>query len=222
MNCSTIQLKDICQSLSGYAWRSSRFNFERDGIPIIRIQNVGKNSSSDYAYWSNEYSEKFLVHTDDLLITLSGSFKVDIWKGGKALLNQRIVKLTPSKEVDKSWLFHNLKSQVKKIERLAKHALVSNISVSDLLRITINLPPLVEQRRIAKILDKENRLKCLASVSLEKIEELNRQLFIDKFGKRNEPYENFQSSFLSIPLSTSKCFGPFFLEFCFGTLSCKS
>ena len=182
MNYSSTQLKDICQSLSGYAWKSSKFNFERDGIPIIRIQNIGENSSSDYAFWSEEYSNKFLVNKDDLLITLSGSFKVDKWKGGKALLNQRIVKLTPSKGIDKDWLFHNLKNQVRKIERLANHALVSNVSVSDLLKLTINIPPLDEQQRIAEILDTVKKLLDKRFKTIKSIELLKSSIFENIFG----------------------------------------
>jgi type I restriction enzyme S subunit len=126
-------------------------------MPIIRIQNVG-NEVSDFVYWPDGFDDRFVVSKGDLLLTLSGSFRAAVWDGPDALLNQRIVKVIPASDIDTRWLFFALDHAMARIAGLGRHALVSNVALSDLRNLSINVPPLDEQRRIAAILDKADEL----------------------------------------------------------------
>ncbi|WP_457786625.1 restriction endonuclease subunit S [Geobacillus sp. Geo 8.1] len=110
------KIGEVCELVSGYAFKSSEFKLDsQKGLPIIRIQNVG-NPNSDFVYWESSYDEKFLVNEEDILLSLSGSVKVDIWKGPKALLNQRIVKIIPKSCVNKKWIYWAIhKTSMRKI-----------------------------------------------------------------------------------------------------------
>lgn len=189
-----IALGDICSFLSGFAWSAAQFKAEPPGIPIIRIQNVDAVQNRDFVYWNSSYDQRFIIDRGDLLLTLSGSFRVVEWAGPKALLNQRIVKLTPSDSVDRSWLLHILRAKLLEIENLGRHALVNNVSMADLKKLLIPLPPIEEQKRIADILDKAESLRAKRREALALINSLTQSIFLEMFGDpvSNDRNWNFQ------------------------------
>jgi type I restriction enzyme S subunit len=182
VSVAILPLGDLCGILSGFAWSASKFNQDKRGVPIIRIQNVDAVLSNDFVYWDEPYDERFVIRQGDLLLTLSGSFRIESWSGPDALLNQRIIKLTPSPNLDKGWLLHVLRPRLGQIERLGKHALVNNVSLGDIRNLAIPLPPIAEQKRIAEILDRAEALRAKRRVALAQLDSLNQSLFLDLFG----------------------------------------
>jgi restriction endonuclease S subunit len=103
-------------------------------------------------------------------------------------LNQRVVKLTLSGDVDEDFFFHFMQTQLAQIERMGRHALVNNVSISDLKTLGIPLPPLFEQRRIAAILDKADALRAKRREAIAKLDQLLQSVFLDMFGdQRTNP-----------------------------------
>ncbi len=182
MSWPKVALGEVCEFRSGNAWKAKQFSDDHSGIPIIRIQNVGDEASKEYVYWTDEFDHRFLVERGDLLLSLSGSFRVARWSGPKALLNQRIVKIDPKSSVDRNWLTYALKSVVGAIEKMGRHALVNNVSMTDLRNFTLPLPPLEEQKRIAAILDKADELRRLRRRAIERLDTLAQSIFYDMFG----------------------------------------
>ncbi len=120
-------------------------------------------------------------------MSLSGSIKVDVWNGSDALLNQRIVKLTPNDNIDDRWFYWQITNIILEIERMGKWALVNNVSITDLKDLQIPLPPLPVQKRIAEILDAADALRRKDQELLNKYDELAQAIFIDMFG---DPVKN--------------------------------
>jgi type I restriction enzyme S subunit len=180
----------MVEFFSGFAWKSSAFSDDTSGTPIIRIQNVDSARVSDFVYWTDHYDERFIVKPGDILLTLSGSFRVVVWDGPRSLLNQRIVKLTPAPFVDRSWLVHAIRRVVGDIEAMGRHALVNNVALSDLRQMPFVCPPLSEQRRIATILDQADELRRKRQHALDLLETLPHLIFIEMFGD---------------PITNSKC-----------------
>lgn len=183
MSLSTAPLGELCEILSGFAWPASKFNQDKRGVPIIRIQNVDAVLNNDFVYWDEPYDIRFLIRRGDLVLTLSGSFRIQAWTGPDALLNQRIIKIMPSKKLDQGWLLHVLRPRLDQIEGLGKHALVNNVSLSDIRKLTIPLPPLVEQRRIAEILNLAEALRAKRRTALAQLDSLTRSIFFDLCGE---------------------------------------
>ena len=187
MNAPKVSLEETCDFLSEFAWSATKFNVSGDGFPIIRIQNVDSSRDRDFIYWDEPYDKRFVISKGDLLLTLSGSFRVGLWDGPPALLNQRIVKLTPRSNVTYEWLLHVLRNLIEKISSLGRHALVSNVALADLRKLEVPLPSLPEQRRIAAILDQADALRVKRREALAQLDSLTQSIFIEMFG---DPIEN--------------------------------
>lgn len=182
MVSTVTNLGAICDFVAGYAWKADLFTFDPEGLPVIRIQNLGDNENEKVAYWSRDFDNRFLIKNGDLLVSLSGSFKVVRWSGNNALLNQRIVKLEPAKNIDQSWLCYFLTYSLDKISKLGRHALVSNVSLSDLKSLSVSIPTIEKQRRIVDILSRAEGIVRLRREAQKKAAEIIPALFIDMFG----------------------------------------
>ena len=66
-------LGDVAEFFSGFAWKSERFKRQAEGLPVIRIQNVGSHDSN-LVYWPDDFQDRFIIGKGELLLTLSGSF----------------------------------------------------------------------------------------------------------------------------------------------------
>lgn len=181
MNWKKVKLGEICEFLSGFAWSAKKFK-ESGKMPIIRIQNMCSDKPDDFIYWDEKYDEKFIIKKNDLLLSLSGSIKIDYWKGVDALLNQRIVKITSNSSVSDRWFFWQMQSGLKKIEKMGKWTLVNNVSITDLKNLEIPLPDLATQKHIAEVLDKADALRQQNRQLLAQYDELLQSTFIELFG----------------------------------------
>ena len=182
MSVQFIPLEQACDFLSGYAWSAANFQSDPVGMPIIRIQNVDSVRESDFVYWDGPFDDRFVVRNGDLLLTLSGSFRVVVWEGPDALLNQRIVKLIPKSGFTRDWLLYVLRNGLEAISGMGRHALVSNVALADLRLLKIPFQTVEEQRRIAAILDQAETLRTQRRTALALLDSLTQSLFLDMFG----------------------------------------
>ncbi|MCG3188760.1 MAG: hypothetical protein LKCHEGNO_00915 [Burkholderiaceae bacterium] len=59
---------------------------------------------------------------------------------------------------------------------------ISNLNIERCLRLSLRLPPLPEQRRIAEILDKADALRAKRRAALAQLDTLTQSIFLDMFG----------------------------------------
>ena len=165
------ELSHLCRFRSGYAWKAKSFNSDRIGSPVIRIQNVGTESSE--LIHTTEYPiERSWVERGEYLLSLSGSFRLAPWNGPRALLNQRIVKLTPESIVAPAYFGSALSTQLSAIETMGRHALVNNVALSDLKKVELCLPPLDLQHRFAAIVKSVEEQKTSQRAHLAELDTL--------------------------------------------------
>ena len=164
-------LDDLCSFLSGYAWKASAFNSDQKGNPVIRIQNVG-TQSTDFIFTTENPIDRFWIKQGDLLLSLSGSFRLAAWDGPQALLNQRIVKLTPQKSLSSSYFQAALSRHLGAIESMGRHALVNNVALSDLKQVRLVVPPLPLQQKFAAIVESIERQKTTQRAHLAELDAL--------------------------------------------------
>ncbi|MDG9979133.1 restriction endonuclease subunit S [Ectopseudomonas oleovorans] len=182
MSWPFVAIGDVAEILSGNAWKSSQFTNESEGrLPIIRIQNIS-DIATDFIYWDGVVLEKYIIKDGDLLLSVSGNVKLCEWSFGNALLNQRIVKLAPAACIDKRYFYWALHRVAAEIEAMARHAVIANVSVTDLREFQIPLPPLPEQKRIAAILDKADSVRRKRQQAIQLADDFLRAVFLDMFG----------------------------------------
>ena len=176
-----MRLGDYIDVLSGYAFKSKQFNTEGKGIQVVRIRDVGKERSE--TYYDGEYKEDFILNNGDLLIGMDGDFRLSEWKGGKALLNQRVCKITVgSNDLYRNYLMRMLPRELKRIEDTTSFATVKHLSVKKINDIDLPLPPLEEQKKIAAILDAADDYRQKTKALIDKYDQLTQSLFLDMFG----------------------------------------
>lgn len=184
MSWPMVEIGSVVSALSGFAWKSSNYtSMKKEAMPIIRIQNVGEyNTPQDFVYWDEQYDNKYVVSSGDLLVSLSGNIKVGIWEEPDALLNQRIVKLIPGDKIDKDYLYYSVLKNLNDISNLGKKAVISNVSINDLKKIVIPLPPLPVQKKISVNFKKTDLLKRQCEKMSAELNALAQAVYLEMFG----------------------------------------
>jgi type I restriction enzyme S subunit len=181
MTLLTAPVGELTEILSGFAFKSEQFNNSGEGLPLIRIRDVIEGTSD--TYYSGDYKSEFLIKNGDALIGMDGQFNLACWRGGPALLNQRVCKIKATDErLDQGYLLRFLPSALKEIEDRTPFVTVKHLSVKSLREIEISLPPLLEQRRIAAILDKADALRAKRREAIAKLDQLLQSVFLEMFG----------------------------------------
>lgn len=158
----TKPLGELLEVQNGYAFNSKAFS-SSEGVPLVRIRSL-KAGVETTTRFIGEYDEKYLVETGDLLIGMDGEFGCYEWKGGPALLNQRVCKLQGfGSLLDPRFLFYGVNSHLKAIEDVTGFATVKHLSSKQILAIEFPFPSMPEQKRIVGILD-----EAFASIAIVK------------------------------------------------------
>ncbi|WP_347094066.1 restriction endonuclease subunit S [Sphingomonas parapaucimobilis] len=186
MSWPMVSLGELVEVFSGFAFKSDRFNASGEGLPLVRIRDV-KGGESE-TYYSGEFTERFVVSDGDLLVGMDGEFNCAPWRGGRALLNQRVCRVTATDHrMDQDYLRRFLPAALKVIEARTSFVTVKHLSSKDIAAIQIPLPPLLEQRRIAAILDQADALRRLRRQSLSRLSDFGQVIFFEMFG---DPIQN--------------------------------
>ncbi|WP_340124117.1 restriction endonuclease subunit S [Methylobacter svalbardensis] len=149
---SMTQLQTLANPQAGFAFKSNLFNENRLGMPIIRVRDVGVNSPR--TYFSGEYRDEFLVSNGDWLVAMDGDFRVAVWSGSSALLNQRVTRLQfYSNEISKKYVCIALQFQLRKFQGIKNYTTVDHLSGGQIASARIPLPPPKEQSRIVAKVD---------------------------------------------------------------------
>ena len=181
MKWDLVKLGDVCGILSGFAFKSSEFNKDGKGFPLIKIGDAGRNSFN--TFYSGKYDPKFVMQTGDVLVGMSGDFYCCRWTSGEALLNQRVCRMEPQVgKLNKDYLLRYLPILLEELERSTPAFTVKNLSTKDLADAKIPLPPLAEQQRIASRLDAADQLRARRRESLSRLDALTHALFLEMFG----------------------------------------
>lgn len=146
-----LSLEDVVDVLTGYAFPSKHFN-EEAGIPLIRIRDLKSHDSK--TLYDGEYDDKYMVYPSDILVGMDGEFNIVKWKGPKALLNQRVAKLSSldHRQLLDDFLYYRLGGELKKIEAKTPSTTVKHLAKKDIHNLVLMVPPVGEQAKVSEIL----------------------------------------------------------------------
>ena len=148
--------------------------------PLVRIRDVKRGYSE--TYYSGDYSEEYLITSGDLLIGMDGEFNIARWKSDRALLNQRVCKLTAKKGTNEEYLRFAMAKVLKEIEQKTAFVTVKHLSAKELNKLYLNVPELSKQNKIAGILSRLENIIDVRRQELEKLDELIKARFVEMFG----------------------------------------
>jgi type I restriction enzyme, S subunit len=150
-------------------------------LPIIRIRDIVSGYSE--TYYSGKYPKEYLIDNGALLVGMDGEFNIEFWKGGKALLNQRVCQIISKDSVaDILFLKYRLSLLLKRIEAETPFVTVKHLSSEKLKDEVIELPPLTEQKWIASLLARADRLRQLRRTAHDLSDALLQSVFLEMFG----------------------------------------
>jgi type I restriction enzyme S subunit len=218
MKWPTVPVGEIAQQVRGVSYDKSQVsNSAAPGLrPVLRAGNIQEGSlllDKDLVYVPDScIAHQQLLRPGDIVIAASsGSIDVvgkaaqlsEPWEGSFGAFCK--VVRPSSERVNPRYLHHFFQSTGyrRKVSSLAAGANINNLKNEHIDDLLLPLPPLEEQRRIAAILDKANRLRQLSQANLQSLGDLARKVFSDMFG---DPVDNERGW-------NSGCIGDFVAQF---------
>lgn len=171
------KIGELLRIQNGFAFDSNSFS-DSKGAPLIRIRDLKDGRITETRY-SGTFDKRYIVKSGDFLIGMDGEFGCHEWKGGTALLNQRVCRLQDfSEKLEPRFLFYGISKYLKEIENSTTYTTVKHLSSKQISNIDIPLPPLAEQQRIVAILDEAFAGLATATANAEKNLKNAREVFV--------------------------------------------
>lgn len=215
-----VKLSSLCKISNGFAFKSD--DYVNHGYRVMRITNVQKGFvvDNDPKFIPQEIADKangFKLYAGDILVSLTGNVgRIGVIQPQHlpAVLNQRVGLIRPSsEEINEKYLFQYLNSDNFEREAIRNSNGVAQLNLSSkwIESHEIPLPPLDDQKRIAHLLGKVERLIAQRKQHLQQLDELLKSVFLEMFGDpvRNEKkWEKVPLQNLCLSPKNIKC-GPF-------------
>ena len=192
------KLGKMIEITSGYAFSSDFFD-QSQGIPLVRIRDIA-NEKTEVRY-TGPYPNEYVLKNGDLVVGMDGDFNIFRWKGGTALLNQRVCKIEPANrsDLDKSFLYWYLQPHLEKIHAITPQTTVKHLSVKDIVGIDWIGLSLEEQKRIGVGLDLVEENIKLTLLTIEKLNRKKQGLLNDLLTRGVDSQGNLRPSYEDAP-----------------------
>ena len=136
----------------GAPYKSSLFNVNKKGFPLIRIRDL-KTYSPQF------YTEETLPNTEyvecgDIVAGMDAEFIPCIWRGDNGLLNQRVCKFIPKYDyVSKFYIYSAIRPELEFVQSYKVGTTVSHLGKSDIDKFKVVIPSKDVVRRYSEIVD---------------------------------------------------------------------
>jgi type I restriction enzyme, S subunit len=179
----------VAEFINGAAFKPE--DWTNSGPRIIRIQNL-TDPSKPFNRTARKVEEKLYVRPGDLLVSWSATLGVFEWAGPDvAVLNQHIFRVLPNpQKVEQNYLRHALEGALEDMQRHLHGATMQHVNRGEFLATKFYLPPRVEQRRIAEVLDRAEALRTKRRAALTQLDSLIQSIFLELFA---DPHRNRKS-----------------------------
>ena len=157
-----MEFGDMFNFQNGFAFKSRLF--KKSGNAILRIANIKENqiSTDNLAFFDEaDYKEdlsQYIVRQSDIVIAMSGATTGKIGVNVTPFnfyLNQRVGKFIPKENIILNrYLYHLLLQMSGEIYAISEGGAQPNLSSEKLKKLTAYIPPISEQKRIVKVLDR--------------------------------------------------------------------
>lgn len=125
----------------GAPYKSSLFNEDKDGLPLIRIRDLKTNAPQFYTpevLPNTEY-----INAGDIVAGMDAEFIPYVWLGEKGVLNQRCCKFKGKNDaISNYYILFLIKPELEYVQSYKTGTTVSHLGKSDIDRFRLMTPPL--------------------------------------------------------------------------------
>lgn len=206
MSLTIAALGEIAEVAAGGGAPQNADAFTAEGTPFIRAGSlsplVNGASESTLEHLTDEVAKEHGLRKfprDTVVFAKSGmsATKGHVYRlRNEAYVVNHLAAIVPTQRVVPEFLEHSLR--VFSPVRLIQDAAYPSVRLSDVATMKIPLPPLAEQRRIAKVLDLAEELRVKRRAAFAQLDPLTQSIFLDLFGDirkhRLVPFESLASN----------------------------
>ncbi len=100
-------ISEFTEIIYGAAFSSKHFNADKRGMPLIRIRDLVNHEPK--VFTEESHKKGHLIEPGDIVVGMDGEFCLQIWKGPRAWLNQRVCHFRPRVGLSTSFLAEALR-----------------------------------------------------------------------------------------------------------------
>jgi len=121
---------DVSDVINGAPFKSSLFNKEKIGLPLIRIRDLKTNEPQ---FWTNEQHPKgMIIKPGDLIVGMDAEFRPHFWLGSNAWLNQRLCQFKPKNNYSRLFIREVIRPQLQFFENSSVGTTVIHLGKGDI------------------------------------------------------------------------------------------
>jgi len=176
-----VRLDEICIVIAGQSPPSDSYNQDKNGVPFFQGKADFGSMYPTVRYWCNKPTK--ISVPNDILFSVRAPVGPTNINNIEACIGRGLSALRCKENVlEMKYLLHYLRANENKISDLGTGSTFKAITISELKKLQIPLPPLPQQQKIANILDSANALRQNDKALIAKYDELTQALFLDMFG----------------------------------------
>lgn len=180
-------LYDLATWKNGLAFKKS--DFSEKGRPIIKIAELNNGISANTSYTQKDFGEEVFCCWDDLLFSWSGNPQTSIdvfrYRLPDGWLNHHIFKITANESiVTKEYIYYVLKFLKPRFTQIATNKQTTglgHVTIADLKRLSLIIPPKSAQIRIVSILKSIDDIIELNNRINENLAQQAQAIFVNMF-----------------------------------------
>jgi type I restriction enzyme, S subunit len=177
---SAHRLDEVCEIVMGQAPSGRAYNTLGQGWPLIA--GAGDFHGTCPATTKHTTEASKLSQRGDIVLGIRASIGEKVWADGVYCLGRGVAALRAKPAVDIRFLWHWLTHVETRLAAKAKGATFKQVNRQDIGELQIRLPNLIEQRRIADVLDRAEALRAKRRAALAQLGALANAIFLDLFG----------------------------------------
>jgi type I restriction enzyme, S subunit len=148
---TSARIYDFADVFYGAPYKSSLFREGGAGLPLIRIRDLEQQNPSTFT--TERHPRDCMIQPGDLIVGMDGEFRAHLWRGPRALLNQRLCCFRPKPGFSRAFLHYSIETTLDFFERSKTGTTVIHLGKSDIDTFRIATPPKANLQAFARASD---------------------------------------------------------------------
>ncbi|WP_157643923.1 restriction endonuclease subunit S [Burkholderia ubonensis] len=177
---TAMRLDSVCEITMGQAPSGDTYNNSGEGLPLIAgAGDFGEIYPKPKKFTTVAWKK---CGPGDIVLGIRATIGEKVWSDAEYCLGRGVAGLRPKNGLDSVFLWHWLGHHAPMLAAKGKGATFKQVNREDIGSLEIPLPSIEEQRRIAVILDKVDKLRAKRKEALALLGSMAQSIFVDMFG----------------------------------------